>query len=155
MRTQIFQFCRTNWGFTLLELMLVTVIIGLLIVVAVPTYIAYRDKTRVAAGLGIGNQIQAALSSYTTTSPSNLYPDAADITTYNELMTVVNAHGGPLKNTESEMGIAFRQYGTIDLDGDGEWDSYTMSFKLIGVNTHVPGWCIVVQPAKVEKCPAL
>ncbi|MDH3600650.1 MAG: hypothetical protein OEU26_13530, partial [Candidatus Tectomicrobia bacterium] len=67
----------------------------------------------------------------------------------------VNAHGGALKNTESEMGIMFRQYGTIDLDGDGERDSYTMSFKLIGVSLNVPGWCIVVQPSRVEKCPAL
>ena len=78
MRTQVAQLCRTNRGFTLIEVMLVTVIIGLLLVVAVPTYIAYRDKSRVAAALGIGNGIQAALSSYTTTSQSNLYPAAAD-----------------------------------------------------------------------------
>jgi prepilin-type N-terminal cleavage/methylation domain-containing protein len=155
MRTQRSPSCRANRGFTLIELMLVTVIIGLLVVVAVPTYIAYRDKTRAAAGLGIGNSIQAALSSYTTTSPSNLYPAMAEITNYQDLMSVVNAHGGALKNTESETGIAFRQYGTIDLDGDGERDSYTMSFQLIGVSTSVAGWCIVVQPSRVEKCPAL
>jgi prepilin-type N-terminal cleavage/methylation domain-containing protein len=149
------QLCRTHRGFTLIEMMLVTVIIGLLIVVAVPTYIVYRDKTRVAAALGIGNGIQAALSSYVTTSRTNLYPAAADITNYDELISIVNAHGGILKSTESEMGIAFQQYGTIDLDGDGEWDSYTMSFRLLGVSRTVLGWCIVVQPSGVSKCPAL
>ena|GEM_PF-463509 len=155
MRTQIAHLCRTIRGFTLIEVMLVTVIIGLLLVVAVPTYIAYRGKSRVAAALGIGNGIQAALSSYSTTSQSNLYPLAADLTTYDDLRTIVNAHGGALKDTESQMGIAFRQYGTIDLDGDGERDSYTMSFTLLGVSTRIPGWCIVVQPSRVEKCPAL
>jgi type II secretory pathway pseudopilin PulG len=126
--------------------------IGILALVATPHFIAYRDKARVAVGMGTGNAIQAALSSYATTSLSNLYP--AGIANYGDLTTIVNAHGGTLQNTASEMGIELRRYTALDSDGNGERDSYTMSFIVLGVHPRNPGWCIVVQPSGVEKCPA-
>jgi hypothetical protein len=102
--------------------------------------------------MGTGNAIQAALAAYVTTSPSNLYPAA--IADYADLSTIVNANGGSFQNTASEMGIELRSYTTFDIDADGERDSYTMSFTVLGVSPQNPGWCIVVQPSGVEKCPA-
>jgi prepilin-type N-terminal cleavage/methylation domain-containing protein len=152
MQRRSIPFLRHADGVTLIELVVVTAIIGLLAVIAIPLFIAYRDKARVASGMGTGNAIQAALSAFATTSPSNLYPAA--MANYGDLSAIVNANGGLLKPTESEMGIEFRSYIPIDLDGNGERDSYTMSFKVLGVPLQNTGWCIVVQPSGVEKCPA-
>jgi prepilin-type N-terminal cleavage/methylation domain-containing protein len=152
MQTRYAQIFRHNQGFTLIELVVATVIIGILAITAAPNFIAYRDKTRVATGMGAGNAIQAALASFTTTSPNNLYPAA--MANYGDLIAIVNANGGLFKTTELDMGIAFRSYASIDIDGDGERDSYTMSFTVLGVPPQNVGWCIVVQPSGVARCPA-
>ena len=133
MRTDDFPSLQSTRGFTLVELMIVTVVLGIITMVATPFFITYRDKSRVASGLGTAHAIQAALSSYTTTSTSNLYP--ATITSYGELLAVVNANGATLKSTEQEVGLQFQTYGVIDSDGNGEHDSYTMNLRVIGVAT--------------------
>lgn len=51
-------------GFTLLELMVVTAIIGLLAAIAIPNFIAYRNKAFCSAVESDANGIEAALADY-------------------------------------------------------------------------------------------
>jgi prepilin-type N-terminal cleavage/methylation domain-containing protein len=138
-------------GFTLIEMLIVTMIISLLAIVASPTISAYLERVRVARGVSVGRTVQASLASLITTNESNQYPDS--IGSYDELTVLINANGGQLKNTEAETGMEFRQYTAIDTDGDSIWDSYTMSFKVLDVSPQRPGWCIKIQPSGVERCP--
>lgn len=149
MRIVCLQKRENPYGFTLIELMIVVVIIGFLAAVAVPNFIAYRDKSRVASAVGSIESIRAAIAGYATDSDGNSYPAA--ISNYDDLTVLVNANGATLKPTEAEQGFELRGYTGIDADGDQVQETYTMSFLVTGVPTTSLGRLIRVSPSGIEQ----
>jgi type IV pilus assembly protein PilA len=70
---------RGKKGFTLIELMIVIAIIGILAAIAIPNFIAYRDKAFCGQAEHDAQNTLAALSSYYADADHTGVPDTQDL----------------------------------------------------------------------------
>ncbi len=99
-------------GMTIIELMVVVAIIGILGVIAVPSFLAYRNKSRVASVISTAETMRTALAGYAVSSPGNLYPLTEAAGDWEALRATINNNGGTLKASLAEMQIVDLLYSS-------------------------------------------
>ena len=103
MRQHLHRRLQGNDGFSVLELMIVVMILGVLAVVAMPALSSYHERAQMAVLIATGKSIRGALTTLAADDAQSLYPAAVT-------MASLAAAGAPLR--AADYLLTYAQTGT-------------------------------------------
>jgi len=146
-------------GFTLIELMIVVAIIGILAAVAIPNFLEYRNKAKIAAGVASAASIRAALANYAADSTGNSYPLLAQIGAgdWDNFADLMNENGGSLESGEADVSALKQGFtessllytATPDPNDANMITEYELELDVAGVPSEKVGSTLILRPSGI------
>jgi len=127
-----------------------------IIAIAIPSFISYRNKSKISACLATAASIRGTRGGYAAASAGNSFPSEA-LMPDNEgetLRRVVNQNGGTLKASAADQGFVGSQIDytatpdPADPDVIGDWK---LTLHVIGVPESNLGYKIMISPSQIER----
>ena len=116
---------RGKKGFTLIELMIVIAIIGILMAIAIPNFIAYRDKSFCSSAEADSNNVAATMADYFSIPTRTTVPETTNSPTFlginmtnDNLVTVTESGETILIEVTEASGRCPQEY----MDAIDKWD---------------------------------
>ena len=146
------EYASSQNGFTIIEILIVSAIISILILISVPSFLSYKQKALIAAGLASASSIQASMNAYTLSETRGSYPAAAKLTGWSDLAGLCNAHGSTLPLSPAQSSFHnWIHYIPVDTDSDSIIDMYYLLVRIRGIYRETPGSQIQISPCCLVK----
>ena len=130
-------------GFTLIEVMIITAIIGMLVAIGAPSLRAYANKSRVAKVTATSSAIRTALETYAVDTEGS-YPPAATLVTWQNWRDFLAQFSTPMPATSVEAGIRTITYTAANPE------TYNVQIE-VNVPNGVTGKNIVLTPQGITR----
>lgn len=139
-----YQILQCGAGFTLIEMMIVVIIIGVLAASAVPNFLNYRNRSRLVSVVGTSEGIRAGLANYAAGSTDQTYPPSASIGNYDTLRDILSNAGGSLPSTPAQVSIESITYASAD------GSNYTLTLTTT-IPAGLTGKMLIVSPSGIVR----
>lgn len=140
MKLFINQYSKKQYGFTLIELMIVMAIIGVLAAIAIPNYLTYVGRAQVVEGFVVSDSLRSEIGLYIW--ENKRFPTAVDVAITGNIGQQANALDGKYVATNGVSVTADTGVITVNFnDGNIAGKTLVMTPEINKVNSqHVIKW---------------
>ncbi len=125
-------------GFTLIELMIVVVVIGVLVAIAIPNYYSLVDRAKVASVIANMHTAQVTVETEAMELSQTYFPNIASF---------VNVLPGNFINPYDQGNVSIQNEGDVNIEGVVEYEGDARYYTITGYGKDLINTIFILNPA--------